>query len=63
MYMSVICLQEGNSPQQNGEHLGGEIRENGSEKGTAIKLERPSSRSGSCSSNRSTPSLKSKDVG
>ncbi|CAH1407343.1 unnamed protein product [Nezara viridula] len=54
---------EGNSPQQNGEHLGGEIRENGSEKGTAIKLERPSSRSGSCSSNRSTPSLKSKDMG
>ncbi|XP_066909386.1 protein groucho isoform X12 [Halyomorpha halys] len=53
---------EGNSPQQNGEHLGGEIRENGSEKGTAIKLERPSSRSGSCSSNRSTPSLKSKDM-
>ncbi|XP_014275618.1 protein groucho isoform X11 [Halyomorpha halys] len=54
--------KEGNSPQQNGEHLGGEIRENGSEKGTAIKLERPSSRSGSCSSNRSTPSLKSKDM-
>ncbi|XP_014275619.1 protein groucho isoform X13 [Halyomorpha halys] len=55
-------IGEGNSPQQNGEHLGGEIRENGSEKGTAIKLERPSSRSGSCSSNRSTPSLKSKDM-
>lgn len=44
--------------------VAGDIRENGSEKTGVggIKLERPGSRSGSCSSNRSTPSLKSKDV-
>ncbi|XP_075216976.1 TLE family member transcriptional corepressor groucho isoform X3 [Lycorma delicatula] len=62
-----VANEEAGSPHHNGEHMvgvAGEIRENGSEKtGVAgIKLERPGSRSGSCSSNRSTPSLKSKDM-
>ncbi|KAF6210653.1 hypothetical protein GE061_013760 [Apolygus lucorum] len=60
-----VANEEGSSPQQNGD-LGGEIRENGSEKGSMlvsnIKVERPRSRSGSCSSNRSTPSIKSKEM-
>ncbi|XP_039291504.1 protein groucho isoform X10 [Nilaparvata lugens] len=56
-----VANEETDSPHHNGD-----IRENGSEKviGVAgIKMERPGSRSGSCSSNRSTPSLKSKDMG
>ncbi|XP_039291498.1 protein groucho isoform X3 [Nilaparvata lugens] len=55
-----VANEETDSPHHNGD-----IRENGSEKviGVAgIKMERPGSRSGSCSSNRSTPSLKSKDM-
>lgn len=60
-------MQEAGSPQHNGDHLPGEVRENGDKLGSGsgsgvVKLERPGSRSGSCSSNRSTPSLKSKDV-
>uniref|UniRef100_A0A023FBU7 Putative transducin-like enhancer of split protein n=1 Tax=Triatoma infestans TaxID=30076 RepID=A0A023FBU7_TRIIF len=62
LVVDVANEQEGSSPHQNGDHLPPEIRENGSEKGATIKLERPSSRSGSCSSNRSTPSIKSKDM-
>lgn len=66
MYKQQLMFQEINSPQHNGELplLGGDIRENGDKLGGAsgVKLERPGSRSGSCSSNRSTPSLKSKDV-
>ncbi|XP_024082808.1 protein groucho isoform X8 [Cimex lectularius] len=62
-----VANEEGNSPQQNGEHISsGDIRENGSEKSgvvTNIKVERPRSRSDSLSSNRSTPSIKSKDMG
>ncbi|XP_024082804.1 protein groucho isoform X3 [Cimex lectularius] len=61
-----VANEEGNSPQQNGEHISsGDIRENGSEKSgvvTNIKVERPRSRSDSLSSNRSTPSIKSKDL-
>lgn len=56
-----VANEEASSPHHNGEHLGGEIRENGSDK-VGVKIERPGSRSGSCSSNRSTPSLKSKDM-
>ena len=53
-----VATEEGLSPgQQNGDRNDG-VRENGDVK---VKTERPPSRSGS-SSNRSTPSLKSKEV-
>ncbi|XP_054287084.1 protein groucho isoform X4 [Macrosteles quadrilineatus] len=59
-----VANEEAGSPQHNGDSLSSDVRENGSSGGAAagVKIERPTSRSGSCSSNRSTPSLKSKDM-
>ncbi|PNF33282.1 hypothetical protein B7P43_G10615 [Cryptotermes secundus] len=57
-----VANEDPSSPHPNGEHPG-DIRENGEKGGIgSIKSERPPSRSGS-SSSRSTPSLKSKDLG
>lgn len=53
-----VATEEALSPGQHNGDRGDGVRENGDVK---VKSERPPSRSGS-SSNRSTPSLKSKEV-